>query len=475
MSIKTKKILSAVLASVLIASSMAACSNNSGEPSKTSEKSGSPFTEKTSAKIADGLTGKFTMTSYIKDGDPVDLSDNNAKGIFSTIEIKEDGTGEFDLFGIKSDVTVEGENITLAGSKSTYSISGDVLTVVNGASTMVFKRGEGTVTPASDSKPAEDSSKPDEASTVPAESGTPQASDTATDEKVTVKKGDWENIEWETYTDPNGYFTLEKPKGWNVNTNDLFKGTSPSGLMIGVSHPDREMTGATVLDFVNLPTYKLKEQTVESLFKDQLYNNPIITEWNVVNSQTTDEQKKMMAQSSFTVLDAKVLRIEFTQSGLSAEGMYSAFLCQSSVSGYYTSLLVNTAYSPRGEFENWAGIFAKIQSSVKYTDAYHARYKTSGNSSASGSVSDTSGFSGYDAGDDMMNSWNARNKSEDIMNQKRQDATLGYERVYDTQTGDIYRADSGFMEKYDLNDGQRYAAATDDMYTEGYSGYISMD
>ena len=30
-------------------------------------------------------------------------------------------------------------------------------------------------------------------------------------------------------------------------------------------------------------------------------------------------------------------------------------------------------------------------------------------------------------------------------------------------------------EQYDLNDGQRYAAATDDMYTEGYSGYISME
>lgn len=183
----------------------------------------------------------------------------------------------------------------------------------------------------------------------------------------------------------------------------------------------------------------------------------------------------MSEQSTQPIIDAKVLRIEFTQSGFSGEGMYSAFLSQSSQTAYYTAVLVNTAYCARGEYENWAGIFAKIQSSVKYTDTYYARYKTSGGSSNGGSVSGTSGFSGYDAGDDMMSSWNARNKSEDIMNQKQQDATLGYERVYDTETGDIYRADSGFMEKYDLNDGQRYAAATDDMYTEGYSGYISMN
>ncbi len=471
---KTSKILSAVLAAALIAASMAACSGDDGKTEKKNDPASS-VTTTSSVDMADGLAGKYTMTSYIKDGEPVDLSDNNAKGVFSTINIKEDGTGEFDLFGIKSDVTVEGENITLAGSKSTYSLLGDVLTVVNGATTMVFKRGEGTVTPATDSKPTEESSKPVETSTAPTESSTPQASNTDADDKVTVKKVDWENIEWETYTDPSGYFTLEKPKGWKVQTNDLSKSGNPSGLMVGVTNPDNNMIGATVLDFVNCETYRLKEKTVESLFKDYLYNSSTITEWNVVSSETTDEQKKMSDQSPQPILDAKVLRIEFTQSGFSGEGMYSAFLSQGSQTAYYTAVLVNTAYCARGEYENWASIFAKIQSSVKYTDTYYARYKTSGGSSTGGSTSGTSGLSGYNAGDDMMSSWNARNKSEDIMNQKQQDVTLGYERVYDTQTGDIYRADSGFMEQYDLNDGQRYAAATDDMYTEGYSGYISME
>ena len=61
------------------------------------------------------------------------------------------------------------------------------------------------------------------------------------------------------------------------------------------------------------------------------------------------------------------------------------------------------------------------------------------------------------------------------MRQKQPDATLGYERVYDTQTGSIYRADNGFMEKYSTLDGQRYSAISDDMYTEGYQGYVSLD
>ena len=121
-----------------------------------------------------------------------------------------------------------------------------------------------------------------------------------------------------------------------------------------------------------------------------------------------------------------------------------------------------------GEYGNWSEVFKKIQGSLQYTDVYNNRYHTS---ESTGGINNSGSTSvNKDLSDAMMDSWNARNKSEDIMNQKQQDATLGYERVYDTETGDIYRADSGFMEQYDKMDGQRYASATDDMYTEGYSG-----
>ena len=55
------------------------------------------------------------------------------------------------------------------------------------------------------------------------------------------------------------------------------------------------------------------------------------------------------------------------------------------------------------------------------------------------------------------------------MSQKQSDATLGYERVYDVETGEVYKAKNGFMDKYD---GERYKSITDDMYTKATSGYI---
>ena len=76
---------------------------------------------------------------------------------------------------------------------------------------------------------------------------------------------------------------------------------------------------------------------------------------------------------------------------------------------------------------------------------------------------------GNEISDGIMDSWNKRNTSFDIMSQKQSDATLGYERVYDTETNEIYKAYNGFNDEYD---GERYKAVTDDMYLKKTSGYI---
>ena len=69
----------------------------------------------------------------------------------------------------------------------------------------------------------------------------------------------------------------------------------------------------------------------------------------------------------------------------------------------------------------------------------------------------------------IMSSWENRNTSQDIMSQKQSDATMGYERIQDTETGDIYKIDNGFMDHYD---GSRYRSITDDQYTEPVKAVI---
>ena len=105
-----------------------------------------------------------------------------------------------------------------------------------------------------------------------------------------------------------------------------------------------------------------------------------------------------------------------------------------------------------------------ILSSVRWTDACKQRYQSSVMTSSGGSSSSS---------DLIMEAWESRNKSEDIISQKRSDATLGRERLYDTTTNEIYIADAGFTEKYNNLGGQRYQPITDDMYTQGYKGSLS--
>lgn len=55
------------------------------------------------------------------------------------------------------------------------------------------------------------------------------------------------------------------------------------------------------------------------------------------------------------------------------------------------------------------------------------------------------------AHDAMMQAWYAREQSHDIAFQKLSDSILGYDRLYDSNTGEIYRADVGFYDSYNLN------------------------
>ncbi|MEA3360334.1 MAG: hypothetical protein U9R17_13145, partial [Thermodesulfobacteriota bacterium] len=56
-----------------------------------------------------------------------------------------------------------------------------------------------------------------------------------------------------------------------------------------------------------------------------------------------------------------------------------------------------------------------------------------------------------DTSDLIMKGWKNRNKRYDIMAEKRSDAMLGFERVYDLDTKETYQVNPQFWESYKLN------------------------
>lgn len=128
---------------------------------------------------------------------------------------------------------------------------------------------------------------------------------------------------------------------------------------------------------------------------------------------------------------AGVLRAEFTQDGVEAEGMCSVELVPFPIpglGGYYMAYSTTIVSAEKGMFQNWEDILTRSLGSLDYSGSY--------TSSA----------------------------------MAQSDATMGFERVMDTETGEIYQTDNGFTDWYD---GNRYTAITDDQYTEAVVGRFS--
>ena len=108
-------------------------------------------------------------------------------------------------------------------------------------------------------------------------------------------------------------------------------------------------------------------------------------------------------------------------------------------------------------------IITFIAKSFQYTDLYIQQWQQIAQSvtEPKSTVSDN---------DPVMEAFEERSKSDTIIQEKRSDMLEEYERVYDNNTGEIYRAYNGFLD--DMGDQNRYTPITDNQYTEGYVGWI---
>ena len=119
----------------------------------------------------------------------------------------------------------------------------------------------------------------------------------------------------------------------------------------------------------------------------------------------------------------------------------------------------------RRELKNWLPVFVQMMKSFNYTQEYiyawqQANSTTSTPDSGSGST------------DDVLQAFEERSEQDTIIQEKRSDMIGEYERVYDNDSGKIYRAYNGFLEDIGGSNQSRFTPITDHQYTEGFSGWI---
>lgn len=183
-------------------------------------------------------------------------------------------------------------------------------------------------------------------------------------------------------------------------------------------------------------------------------------------------------------LGDELLRGTFTDNGKQGEGMFAAsvvdfgtvmiaggfngYMLQQVDGGCYMAYNVMAITAAKDTFIEWESVLTDCMKTLQYSDSFVSATNQASNEKVALAQQISQNFN--QTLDGIMSSWENRNKSQDIMSQKQSDATLGYERVYDTETNEIYRATNGFTDVYD---GKRYQPVTDDnMYTEPISGYI---
>lgn len=253
----------------------------------------------------------------------------------------------------------------------------------------------------------------------------------------------------------------EKAKNWYENYYNSFGGDG-----------NKLLAKAIVLSQPTIETFYSRFNEYVKYTKEMgaTFKAPDLKNFTVTESFENNSQLKSIAK------DDKILRGTFqnSETGKKGEGLFMGTLVDPGKNmslGYDT--LFYTVYNVIGistgenDLVNYEEILTNSLNSLVYKDSFvnstisNINQTTQNTLKINKSINDA--FSSYN------DAWTARQKTYDITSQKYSDATLGYERVYDTDTGDIYKAYNGFSDEYD---GKRYQPITDDMYTESFTGYI---
>ena len=198
----------------------------------------------------------------------------------------------------------------------------------------------------------------------------------------------------------------------------------------------------------------------------------------------TDRFASASLLSSYA-LGEETLRASFTENGKEGEGMFAAsvvdfgsvdiaaglpvgYIIPRADGGYYMAYNVMAVTAAKDTFIEWESVLTKCLGTLAYSESFVKATEQAGEEKVA--MSKEISRITNERLEIIMAAWEDRNVEQDITSQMQSDETGGYERVYDTQTGEIYRAEAGW---YESTGSDRYKPVTENkMYAEPISGYI---
>ena len=302
------------------------------------------------------------------------------------------------------------------------------------------------------------------------------------------------------FRDPKGNFTMQVPKGWVVSSGgfDLLH-------WIHACDPKRPELGVfTLLKTECLLMNRASKQFywdkrgfgLYAMFADMIVAEKVedlyaqfpafcafAAKWEKSYAgfafpQIADfellEKRPARTAMSRVALDDALLRGTFTDplTKRRGEGLFTGTLCRGIVLtgnvGCNVMYNISGVTAPEGELGDWAETLAKVLGSVRYSEAFEATAARDAQIRAAGSAKLAQTL--QQTSDLVVRGWEERQKGFDARVGKRSDATLGYERVVEKDSGRVYRAYNGFL---DASENQRrFEAAPDEAYSRPIDGTI---
>ena len=302
------------------------------------------------------------------------------------------------------------------------------------------------------------------------------------DKSITVTQSDASKVTYESYKDPSGYFTMEIPKGWKVVT-----GNDTIHYYICAYDPkdtDRRVVVQMLLEgfnnnFVNeyYQTYYgynpgylvISDTTTKGVFaamsgQEGLDSHTYYTGFSYVDTiGKLDSGADLIQATAYTdggnkieMLCTAYVQVISDTSGLGVNAVYANGVCMLT--------------AKEEEFPDWFSVLDKTIGTLSFTNSYWTQRNREWSSIQQSAQNVSKKWNSVS--NSIMSSWEKRSNTHDIMMQEQSDATLGYDRVLDTETGKIYKAETGFIDGYS---GNRYKAVESgsNLYNEPVEGYIN--
>lgn len=328
--------------------------------------------------------------------------------------------------------------------------------------------------------------------------------------KVAVEKAGSLDLELEEYD--GDYFTVRMPKGWTIKTvgtyenfgfrmydkanperqiffygnmNPLMKSTGARNFwksyIAGSGFPDAKLyvdapilskpTAAQFFSIFNQYTSFARNYGIKHDF-------PSLEVFNVLDTSERETPISSVAK------DDSIVRAVFTQNGIPCQGLFGAAVVDAMKypvgnvdAGYYTVYVIAGIAAPIDEFFGLEEQLSKSIASFKFKDSY-IKEGVAQNEWETKSALEM-GRTLSEAYDSYNQAWRERQKPNDAAAQKYGDSNLGYDRLYDKDTGKTYRAELGFWDEY-KNNPEEYNMNLEkvpdngyDLYNKPVSGYIS--